>query len=87
MATARVFFNKADGSFHGYDADKAVLVESVLSPLDAEGTTVAETLEWVFAYLNIGDAPNPQERSLSVGDVVEINGTRYACENIGWKAV
>jgi hypothetical protein len=32
----------------------------------------------------VGDYMYP-ERSLSVGDVVEIDGTRFACQPVGWK--
>lgn len=48
------------------------------------------TLDTLFAKFNrgsgtfVGDDLYPQ-RSLSAGDVVEVGGARYACENVGWK--
>lgn len=49
-----------------------------------------EGLEFIFAMFNrgsgsfVGDDVYPH-RSLSVGDVVEIDGERYSCEPVGWK--
>lgn len=50
------------------------------------------TLELLFSKFNrgapdfVGDDLYP-ERSLSVGDVVEVNGVRYACESAGWREI
>lgn len=54
--------------------------------------SVDATLEKVFAMFNrgsglfVGDEVYPQ-RSLSTGDVVEVDGVRYACQSVGWAAV
>ena len=49
-------------------------------------------LEVVYALLNRGSGTFVgdffyHERSLDVGDIVEIDGVRYSCEPVGWKEV
>ena len=62
-----------------------------------------EALAWTFHTLNVGDDPSfttdedtrsqarayraRGNRSLSVGDVVVIDGMAYACARFGWDAV
>lgn len=51
----------------------------------------AVTLEEIFRELNIGDGLLARAyraralRSMSVGDVVEIDDRRYACDHLGWR--
>jgi hypothetical protein len=80
----------------GYDAERAVLVESMLSPMrgadHAEGIDLSgddlAICERVFRALNADDRANGRyERSLSVGDVVEVDGRRYAVADVGFEAV
>jgi hypothetical protein len=54
----------------------------------------ASVLEDAFRLFNIEEEDpraveyrSRRNRSLSVGDVVEINDRRYACEMLGWKLV
>jgi len=44
----------------------------------------AALLEEIFRIYNIDHPADYADRSLSVGDVVEINGRRYACQPTGW---
>lgn len=44
--------------------------------------------EAAFAYYNADDRPNGQvDRSMSVGDICEVNGKRYICLSIGFKEI
>jgi hypothetical protein len=50
------------------------------------GRPDTELLEEAFRILNIAHPPDYNERSLSVGDVVTIDGKRsYICDWTGWK--
>jgi hypothetical protein len=59
---------------------------------EIEALSPTDALNRVFAMFNrgsglfVGDIVYPQ-RSLSVGDVVEVDGIRYSCENIGWRVI
>lgn len=45
----------------------------------------SNTLEGIWRELNADDRFNGQvERSLSVGDIVELNGRMYGVNSIGW---
>lgn len=73
----------------GYDRERAVLVESQLSPLlyALESDPLA-ACERAFAQLNAEFRPNGRfERSLSVGDVIRIGQEWFACANVGWERV
>lgn len=58
---------------------------------DDAGYTPAATLARAFDEFNIGDGELAKRyrarrlRSLSVGDVVMIDGQAYSCESVGWK--
>lgn len=80
----RRYFPMADG----YDAERAVLVESVLSPLILADQPPLAACEAAFRLLNGEFRSNGKvERSLSVGDVCVINGVKYACQPVGWEEV
>ena len=55
-----------------------------------EADSVEDALNRSFGMFNrgsgsfVGDEAYPQ-RSLSAGDVVEVDGVRYSCERFGWK--
>jgi hypothetical protein len=62
--------------------------------------TVSTVCERMFHLLNVGDDPefgpvderaveyrSRRNRSLSIGDVVEVDGCAYACARSGWTAV
>ena len=95
----QVWLNEADGglNFLGYKPDHPLRLATeyyIDAELLQDGTPHA-VLNAAFEQLNID---NPTEawakeyridrnRSLSVGDVVMVGETAYACESIGWKAV
>lgn len=67
---------------------------------DLETEDVNMALDCTFHALNVDNSPgfgtltsaailryHLQYPSLSVGDVVEVNGYKYACEPTGWKAI
>lgn len=68
------------GPFKPADFDVMSLIENPVGGLDNP--------ERVFALLNADDRPNGQSvRSLSAGDVVEINGRMQQCLVLGWREV
>lgn len=75
----------------GYDARRAVLVESSVGLMvmpQAADEADERVAERVFAMLNADDRPNGRvERSLSVGDVVQVGDHRYAVDNVGFRCV
>lgn len=60
-----------------------------------EGRSAEEALEVIFAECQHGNPAGSwisnqkvfRTRSLSVGDVVELDGKHYVCEGCGWKEV
>lgn len=61
-----------------------------------EGAVIADdehvALEQVFAMFNRGSGSFVgddvyEHRSLSAGDVVEIDGQRFSCEAVGWRGI
>lgn len=71
----------------GY-AEGDPLIESRLSPLEVEAEDVYGALEEVFYEMNKDTRANgPYERSLSVGDVCEVDGKRYAVAGMGFEAI
>lgn len=86
----RVFFNEADGHFEGFRHGDE-LKESKLSPLTVLTGDLSDPLaicESIWERLNADDRPNRMhERSLSVGDVLEVDGRLYAVENTGFRLV
>jgi hypothetical protein len=87
----RVYFNEGFGHFEGYTPATSRLTESELTPWINELTFDAlddhATCERIFMLLNSDNRPNGRyERSLSVGDVVDLGADhgRYACANCGF---
>lgn len=87
----KVFLNEEvdeDGRFVGFWGYKP---EHKLE-LVWDGVEKDIDLETIWAMFNrgsgtfVGDTRYPK-RSLSVGDVVELDGTRYAVEGVGWKQI
>ena len=73
----------------GYDPKRAVLVESMLSPMNMSvaGDDFA-ACEQVFYLMNRDERENGQyERSLSVGDVVAVEDRFYAVADMGFVRV
>lgn len=67
--------------------------EKVISFVYESDDTVENILEVVFGMFNHGSNSeselflNSKCRSLSVNDVVAVNGKYYLCESVGWKQV
>lgn len=51
---------------------------------DIEGTKPNQILETLFEIFNIRHPEDFHGHSLSVGDVVELDGVDYYCDSIGW---
>lgn len=55
---------------------------------EVKADTIGEALEKVFIRHNAPDRPNGNcIRSLSMSDVVTIDGTPYYCNDIGWSEI
>lgn len=53
-----------------------------------EADTIGQALERIFGLHNRDDRPNGQGmHSLSMADVVELNGKPYYCDRFGWSEV
>jgi hypothetical protein len=58
---------------------------SAHGPFTVEADSIDAALEVAFEMLNIGPAPSAaRERSLSVGDTVEVDGHWFTCKSMGW---
>jgi len=82
-----------DDRFHA-GRDGHVLPEEKFDDIgtfDVEGADDTEALEKIFERFNVGDHGNLfarsglRIRSMSVGDVVELDGRRYVCAPCGWE--
>lgn len=90
----RVYLNEGRDPRHlvfGYEEATAVLRLAAEFDVSVVGSP-RHALEVVFAELNVDEPFEPwaveyrrnRNRSLSVGDVVEVDGERFACAGIGW---
>ena len=67
--------------------------EAVYSFVTINDLSVEDNLERVFAEWNHGSGMECQlfieskKRSLSVNDIVAVNGVYYQCKSVGWKEV
>lgn len=67
------------------DYDLAYDGELAVQPEDSEDIKV---LDYLFHKLNVGEKPiSYQGHSLSVSDLVSLDGRPYCCQSIGWKPV
>lgn len=97
----RVYINKSEQKFRrfpgGYQNNDP-LVQAL--EFDCESTNVDLVLDTTFQALNQDNAPgfgtltsgdllryHVTFPSLSVGDVVEVNGYKFACESVGWREI
>lgn len=88
------------GRMDGYQPTHT-LTKAYQMVADPFGTTDLDVLRVVFDVFNVGDDPdffNPPSphaieyrkagnRSLSVGDVVVLDGRAYACARFGWDTI
>jgi hypothetical protein len=95
-----VYLNEAPSQSLGFGRfEPAKLVTAAQFPLTFTGQpsneTIKAALELVFEQLNIDTPDQPwalkyrldRRRSLSVGDVVVIGETAWACAPVGWDAL
>lgn len=92
--TTKVYLNEGRDNFFGFnEMSPAELRLAAVFDLDIDDTDRA--LETVFHELNI-DAPTQpwareyradRNRSLSVGDVVVVGETAWACASAGWNQI
>lgn len=93
----RIYHNIADDHFFGYQTGHPIVLVCTLRQAAASDEVI---LEQMFHLFNVGDdpdfgTPDPRaveyrrrrNRSLSVGDVVDIAGRLYACAGTGWTPV
>lgn len=84
MAKVTVLLNASPGSFFGYEPGME-LHEAI-----SYETGAREPLDDAFEMFNIGNGDLAREyragrnRSLSVGDVVVVDGVAHACASFGW---
>jgi hypothetical protein len=96
-----VYLNDADGNFLGFNTNAAARLREAarfdLEILDNAPTRYAApgALEIIFEQLNIHNPQQPWaidyrlagQRSLSVGDVVVLGETAWACASFGWTPI
>lgn len=97
---ATVYLNTADASFLGFNRISPARLAAAAGfalPVDGPVTEAATkaALETIFEQLNIDEPTAPwaikyrlaRHRSLSVGDVVALGETAWACASVGWDRV
>ena len=52
---------------------------------ELECSEISEALEKLFEMFNIGHPEDFKGRSMSVSDIVEVDGENYYCDAAGWK--
>lgn len=96
MSIITVWINEAEGHFFGYRPEHAPALRRAFQ-YGTSADTVDLALAESFDLLNIGDDPmygDPDQRavtyrllgnrSLSVGDVISVDGDSFAVEAVGW---
>ena len=78
-----VFRGFSTAQKHGFSLDDyEVVYEGELEEYDVE-----YALELLFSYFNLNFAKDYKGRSMSISDVVEIEGKYYYCDPIGFKEI
>ena len=99
----QIFLNEGRGHFFGFKkfADVPELhkvfefeFEMPKSSFPATGNPVQDILHMCYTEFNVGGLLGKEQeyrargnRSLSIGDVVIVGETAWACEDVGWKLV
>jgi len=52
---------------------------------EIEGTDVDKILDQLFVTFNVNHPEDFRGHSLSVSDIVELDGVNYYCDDIGWE--
>ena len=78
-----VFRGLSTAQKYGFSlADYEVVYEGELEEYDVE-----YALELLFSYFNLNFAKDYKGRSMSISDVVELDGKYYYCDNFGFKEI
>ena len=91
-----VYLNEGPNHFFGFDPETACLNLSLA--FDMENANHYSILNLVYEQLNVGGEIVPATewtkqyranrcRSLSMGDVVVVGETAYACADVGWDRI
>ena len=95
----KIYLNDGEDHFFGFrnkfaNSPELTMVYSFeVSEWPGVRPDIHAALAWVFMEFNSGEGKFANEyrakrlRSLSVGDVVTIGETAWACESVGWSAV
>ena len=94
----KIFTNDGEDHFFGFDENKAELTLVFMFVLQVSAPDLEKfpksSLEWLFQETAIGETTGFAKlwrgkglRSISVGDVVLLGETAFACESIGWKTI
>lgn len=80
--TAYGFMNYEFAKKHGFNlADYHVVYEG---KIDGDKDNIDEVLEDLFYIFNVNHPLDFKGHSLSVSDIVEVNGVSYYCDSTGW---
>lgn len=60
---------------------------TLVATLEVKDADPMEALELLFKQFNVGDRAGLRIRSMSVRDVVELDGVCYECKGAGWEKV
>jgi hypothetical protein len=97
MQTVKVWINRSQSKYDGYQSGDPLVLAAGFEASDDDSWL--EICECTFIALNgsgytfgtLSKATIAKYRrrfpSLSVGDVVQIDNVRYACERAGWKII
>ena len=87
---------KVDYAYRGYDEDKfsmndyELVYSGTITPSDIysdEESLIIGVLEDLFFVFNCNYPNDFHGHSLSVSDVVVLDGNKYYCDRVGWKKI
>jgi hypothetical protein len=92
----KIYTNDGEDHFYGFRNDFANSPELTMVhkfDLEVPVIDVHQILDWCFTEFNVGDGEHAKAyrakrlRSLSVGDVVVVGESAWACESVNWSPV
>lgn len=91
MTTFEIHLNRSPDLFRRFGDDGGFQIGDPLEFVHGGAVVTDESeaalLDAIFELYNTCHPPDYQERSLSVGDVVKIEGRFFACQAIGWTRI
>lgn len=85
-----ISYDKTDAD-ERWAAQKGMLLPvdkfDLVSTYQDTAESVLDVLDQAFQKFNIGDRDGKRIRSMSVGDVVQVDGTSFLCQMTGWHEV